>query len=395
MKRQEWNKEQLEQLLQELPSVKDKQTAEYIYQQIEYKQQTRKKTKTWIAPTIATVVALFIFALISPFIFQNFSSNDEGAMDMASSSEESAKMENYLVNDSGMGEANFTQESTNVQSDFDKKALISEEQKTFVTSVSKSEETITVGFTDSQAQNILPISLEANKKREKLEQLEEINPEVYADEIGPITYELSSTEFYVKGNPEEINIKYHGEPNLTSSGNDMLYQNAIIETFRWHNYKKANLYTNNQPGIEFGNTGPKKDLEVKKENKKAYFLYQFNEKTLKILVPSPDPYDSVDIALDAMKQGLEERHLKPTIMNNIKTIRTKENGEQLEVEFSQDTTFENSEPTIIMLESILLTAKEFGFKTVLFKGMNIDTIGVMDVTKPIEVPFSPNPIEAN
>ncbi|MBO1514733.1 GerMN domain-containing protein [Metabacillus bambusae] len=397
MKRQEWSEEQLEQLLKQLPPVKDKQTAKDIFQSIQYKRQINKKSRSWITPAVATVAALLIFALISPYIFQNFTTNQESKMDMstAKTSEETVKVENDSANNLKMAEANSQQGNYREQDTLSNTQLKSEKQETFVANENDAEEIITVGFTDPQAQNIIPISLEANEKKEKLEQIKEVNPEIYIDELGPITYELSKTDILETENPEEINIEYNGEPNVKSSSHDMLYQNAIIETFRWLDYKNAKLYTNDKEGIEFGQTGHKKDLVVKKETKKAYFLYQFDEETLKLLVPSPDSYDSVDSAFEAMKKGIEERSLKPTIMNNITMIMVKKNGDMLEIEFNQDVEFENSEPTIIMFESILLTAKEFGYKTVQFNGINIDKVGVMDVTKPIEVPFSPNPIEAN
>lgn len=397
MKRQEWSEDQLEQLLKQLPPIKDKQTAKDIFQSIQYKRQINKKSRSWITPTVATVAALLIFALISPFIFQNFTTNKESSMDMSSAkiSEETAKIENDSANDHKMTEANSQQGSNQEQNTLLNTQLESEKQETFVASENDAEEIITVGFTDPQAQNIIPISLDTNEKKEKLEQIKEVNPETYIDELGPITYELSKTDILETDNPEEINIEYNGEPNVKSSSHDVLYQNAIIETFRWLDYKNAKLYTNDKEGIEFGQTGHKKDLVVKKETKKAYFLYQFDEETLKLLVPSPDPFESIDSAFEAMKKGLEERSLKPTIMNNITTIKVNENGDMLEIEFNQDVEFKDSEPTIIMFESILLTAKEFGYKTVQFNGINIDKVGVMDVTKPIEVPYSPNPIEAN
>ncbi|MGM0874036.1 MAG: GerMN domain-containing protein [Bacillota bacterium] len=397
MKRQKWNEEQLEQLeqlLKQLPSVKDKQTAEEIYQSIQFKQLKNKTSKTWIAPTIATVAALFIFAMISPFLFQNINPNEESAMDIASSSEQDAKMEIYSTNDSEIAEAKLAQESTREQSTLDKKAITSKGQETFVTSASEAEATITVGFTDGNAQNIIPISVDINKNQNKIEQIDEIIPEINTEELGLIGYELSNTEFSDKGNTEEIKIEYKGEPKLLGA-NEGLYQKAIVETFRWLNFKKARLYTNDKEGIEFSHLGLKTELDLKQESKKAYFLYQYDKQTSKLLVPSQDQYASIDKAIEAMQQGLPDQNLKPTIMNNIVSIGIKENGEQLEVEFNQDTVFENREPTIIMLESILLTAKEFGYKTVQFREMNIDKIGVMDVTKPIEVPFSPNPIDAN
>ena len=383
MKKREWNEEQLEQLVQKLPAVKDTRSAEDIYQNIKDKQQLKKNSRRWIAPALATVAALLLFVFISPSLFHNATSYEESVMD-------SAATENSVKLESGMSEAKLTQEKT-----FDIQDLKNKEPETFVTKASEEDEIITVGFTDGNAQNILPISLEANQKQEKLEQLEEVNPELFTKELGPISYELRNTEFIDEGNPEEITIEYKGEPSLASSATDTLYQNALIETFRWLDFKRVKLYTNNHAGIDFGHSGSKKDLEVKQENKKAYFLYQFDEHTSKLLVPSPESYASIETAIEAMKQGMSERHLQPTIMKGIEIINIKENDDQLEVEFRQDIEFQDSEPYIIMLESILLSAKEFGYRTVQFKGMNIDQVGVMDVTKPIEVPFSPNPIDLN
>ncbi|MGM7721340.1 hypothetical protein [Metabacillus sp. Hm71] len=393
MKRQEWNEEQLEKLLKQLPSVKDKQTSEDIYQTILSKQHQGKTNRTWAAPAIAVIAALFIFALISPLFFQSLQLNEESAMDMSSKSttESSEKTQRSSENNKEMAEPQQELENKELA----KASLLNDKQQTFVTAASEAEDVITVGFTDSEAKNILPVSLEANKKQEKLEQIEKVNPDVYKEEIGPITYELSETEFSESEKSEEITIDYKGVPNLSSSTNDVLYQNAIIETFKWLNYKKANLYTNQKEGIEFGQSGPKNDLDVSKETKKAYFLYQFDENTLKLLVPSPISYDSIDGALKAMKQGIEENDLKPTILNTVTNITTTPKGDQIEIEINQDAGVENSEASIIMLEAMLMTAKEFGYDTVQFKGITTDRIGEMDVTKPIEVPFSPNPVKAN
>lgn len=383
MKRREWNEEQLEELLQKLPPVKDTRSAEDIYQNIKGKQ-LKKKSRGWIVPAVATIAALLLFVFISPSLFRNATIYEESAMDRHAATEDSVELE------SGMSEAKLTQEKT-----FNLQETKNKEQETFVTKASEEDEIITVGFTDGNAQNILPISVEVNHNQEKLEQLEDIKPELFTEELGPISYELRNTEFIDEGNPEEITVEYKGEPSLTSSATDILYQNALIETFRWLNFKRVKLYTNNHVGINFGQSGPKEALEVKQENKKAYFLYQFDEHTSKLLVPSPEPYESIEAAIEVMKQGMEERHLQPTIIKGIEAIEIKGKGDHLEVEFRPDIEFQDSEPYIIMLEAILLCAKEFGYRTVQFKGIDIDQIGVMDMAKPIEVPFSPNPIDLN
>ena len=92
-----------------------------------------------------------------------------------------------------------------------------------------------------------------------------------------------------------------------------------------------------------------------------------------------------------MSIGITDKNLGPSILPSITISNVVENGEELQISFGSDAHFENSEPYILMLEAILLTAKDFGMKRVSFQGINVSQIGNIDVTKPVDVPYSPNP----
>lgn len=390
MKRRDWNEEQIKQLLQQLPSVNDKRTADDLYRSIQFKHKARKKPKTWVVPAIATVAALFIFMLISPYIFQGlFSTNEESAMDMATtSSEGSSKLEKNSVSENNNQEFSINEETTESIAPEQEQV---EEKETFITSVKDSEKIITIGLTDGTAQNILPVSVKGEVNKNKLEQIQEFDPEAYRKQLGPVSFELINTEFYSKENAEEIIIEYKGEPIVTSSANENTYKESIRETFRWLGFEKAKLFTNGNEGIEFGNTGVQTELEITEITKKAYLVYQYDENTSKLLVPSPEPFPTIEEAIDIMKRGLPEYNLNSTIFSNIGEVKATE--DLLEIRFNDGGNIENNEHSVIMLESLLLTAKEFGYKTVKFNGLKETQIGQMDLTKPIEVPFSPNPIK--
>ena len=394
MKRKEWSEEQLEQLLQQLPLVKDKQTPEFIYNRIVEKQR-RKKFRGWIAPSFATITALLLLAIITPYFSQSFTLNQESSSsnDIAISKEESIEVEEY---DTGgeVAEAKLADEVPLAQESHPFDQSHDDANETFVTSPSESEEIITVGFTDGNAQNIIPVSVDTDNKQNNIENITEIISKVNTEELGLIGSELIYSTLVEEKNPQEIGIEYHGKPELTEE-TEVLYHEAIEETFRWLDYKKAKLYTNDDEGIEFSAYGNKTELNLNQTSKKAYFLYQYDDQTSKLLAPSPNSYDTLEKAFESMKIGIEKSGLKPTIMENITKITTLEIGELLEIEFIHNTEFKNNEDTIIMLEAILLTAKEFGYNKVQFKGIDIDKIGVMDVSNPVEVPYSPNPIKAS
>ncbi|WP_226666916.1 hypothetical protein [Metabacillus litoralis] len=394
MKRQEWNEEKLEQLLKQLPHVHDKQSAEDIYQSILYKQQNRKKSKSWIAPTFATVAALFIFLMFTPYLFQEItsSSNEEKSMDKVSDTSSGTDEAELRIQDN-----TANKESSLMQEEFadsEAKALEVNEQVTFVTPSNDGEETITIGVTDASGEYIIPISVNAEYLN-KPQQIQDILVENLFEKIGPVGFELQNTQILPQKNPEELILNYTGEPILSSSKSETMYKEAIQETFRWLGYNKVNLQTNDSEGIEFGNSGLQTDLAIQRNRNKAYYLYQYNDNTSKLLVPSPESFSSINEAIEAMKTGLPDKKLLPPIVNQMINMVSSEDGTQIDIEFINGGSFEDNEQNIIMLEAILLTAKEFGYEKVKFNGIAIDKIGNLDLKKPIEVPFSPNPININ
>ncbi|WP_175639729.1 hypothetical protein [Metabacillus schmidteae] len=393
MKKREWNEDQLEQLLLQLPSVKDKQNKKDLYQSIYYRSQGRKKRRIWVAPTVATITVLFILVLISPFLFQGtINTSEEKAMDMeSSSSSESRITENNPQPEAKMAESSIAE-------DKDENVELSREeikQETFVTDSDDSAHILTVGLTDNNLQNIIPVSFKEEEGKEELEQIETFNPEKFAEKLGPLSIALENTDLEQEKN-DEIIINYKADKgSITGSGSEIAYKESIIETFRWKGYKKANLYTNGEQGIEFSNYGQENQIEIKETRNKAYLVYQYDESKAKLLVPSPEPLPTVEEAIHIMREGIDNQQLKPSIQENIGEIQIKEDGEHLEINFMQNANVEDNEESIIMLESILLTAKDFGYESVQFYGTTDNEIGVMDVSKPVEVPFSPNPIDEN
>jgi len=394
LKKREWNEEQLQQLLQQLPSVRDKQSKKELYQNIYYKVQYKKKKRIWVAPTVATIAVLFILALISPLLFQSITStNEENAMDMAStSSSESTKAENNSGQELQMAESSIAEDRNNEKVELSRKEI---EQETFVTDADDSANFITVGLTDESLQNIIPVSFKEEAGKEELDQIETFNPDKFAEKLGPLRIALTNTDLEEENN-NEIIINYKSDNgSITGSGSEVAYKESIIETFRWLGYKKANLFTNGVEGIEFSNYGQEEELEITETRNKAYLVYQYDESKAKLLVPSPESLPTIEEAIAIMKKGIDEQELKPSIQEHIGQIDIKEDGERLEIDFKQNANVENNEESIIMLESILLTAKDFGYETVQFNGTKEKEIGVMDVSRPLEVPFSPNPIDGN
>ncbi|MGJ9382743.1 hypothetical protein [Salipaludibacillus sp. CF4.18] len=121
MSKNNWNEKDIEKTLSNLPSVKDKQSKDELFQAIEKRSEevslsraANKRKKSWLFPALGSVAAIFIILLVIPSFINNNSqmSMDEAndsAENMESSSADNAENEaNLYSDDSG----NETQESS-------------------------------------------------------------------------------------------------------------------------------------------------------------------------------------------------------------------------------------------------------------------------------------------
>ncbi|WP_273129096.1 hypothetical protein [Bacillus weihaiensis] len=392
MKKREWNEEEIKQLLNQLPSITDHRTSSEMYQHIERKIKGRNQ-RTWIAPTIATLAALFLFALMTPYLFQEISSSSyEEAAD------ESGGDQDNSLNSLTMGEgeiANIEEKSEDEAAEaklFENKNSTISPQDTFVIHSKDREKYLTFALTNEQSEITIPISFNEDEHVEDLKEIERISSEEVSEIMESFRFELEDTTFAHTKIPNEVIVNYQGQPNLSSSASEIYYMETIQETFRWLGYKKARLQTREEEGIEFGNTGMKTELDIETNRKKAYFIYRKQDNSRALLVPSNESFETIEDAVLAMKEGTANLTLESPFITTIDSIEIDENKTDLDITFPSNIEFEDSEPYILMLESLLLTAKEFGFQKVQFNGVDMQRIGVMNLAEPIEVPFAPNPI---
>ncbi|RKL65115.1 hypothetical protein CR203_22465 [Salipaludibacillus neizhouensis] len=121
MSKNKWNEKDIEKTLSNLPSVKDKQSKDELFQAIEKRSEevslsraANKRKKSWLFPALGSVAAIFIILLVIPSFINNNSqmSMDEAndsAENMESSSADNAENKVSLYSDDS---GNETQESS-------------------------------------------------------------------------------------------------------------------------------------------------------------------------------------------------------------------------------------------------------------------------------------------
>lgn len=376
MKKSEWSDREIEELLRQMPKVKDHRNPIDMNQNFPFK---KRNAFPWLVPSIATAAAVFLCIILGTKFIGGPTSQ--------------------LFQEKSLNEKSLNQQITlkkeNIQPK-DQTFSGSDNREPLKSSIYENEvrkgKVITYWIPDEQAQNIIPISTIVhnikNKSRldvfnEKMAQLNE--NEWGLDDFYPINADFNFNE---KSGTVDVNVPADHEYGKGSS-NELMFINIIKKDISSNsNVKKARLFTDGKPGIEFGNTGIKNEIMIQPERHHAYLFYYPNRHESPYLVPSIEPFENIRDAFKAMKKdrnGLKKSmHLK--IKENELSIRNK----VLYLPVERDSKIKNDQLTVFSYEALLLTAKEFGMEKVVITDAPIKQIGPFDLTKENKVPIAPN-----
>ncbi len=358
-----WNEERVEELLRQLPAVRDHRSPKAIYRNIETGKQYRKKpARSRIGPATAAICALCIALIISPHLLtKNESSGD-------------------LTADSGQAEK------------ASQSASVKPEQKTFVVSNQNKNNYITLAFADSETSAVIPISFEKRKPDESVsEALSEAENLEVPESFLSVPRLLDGVQ--VRADKKDLLVQVNGRLSIESVAEADLLKKVLKETLTWSPYERIKMTKiQNGAGQDFYKAyGIAAEMSVHKQTKRAYFSYRDNLGQ-EYLIPSEQTYSSVKQAIDGMKTDKDSQTAGVIEADAIASVSENKNGRQLRIQLSEKHTVEDSLEGILMIEGLLLTAKEFGFSEVLFTHARAKKVGNYDVTKPIAVPAAPNPL---
>jgi hypothetical protein len=384
VKKSEWSDKQLEELLRQMPKIHDHRNPRDIYQNLSIK---KRKRPVWLIPGFAAAAALLLFFLLVPKMLNGTQNSFDSAKQEESSSEAKISQSD--------DHSSLLMKKEDSISGSEHEMRITEINKTALYDDEVGDGTvITYWIPDSQAQNIVPISIVVTPDNNKnwltifTESMELLNEEEWGlSDYYPVNakFELDDTKNavivdvpknhpYGQGSTAEINF-------ITTLKNNIASNSTI---------NKIMLKTDGQPGIELGNYGLLQELEVKPEGKHAYFFYKPDGMETTYLVPSTDTYQDINAALEAMKTGQQEQGLDASLVPSfpIKEVTAKEN--KLIITLDENAALENNQETVYSYEAILLTAKDFGIDTITILNAPIKLLGPFDLTKEIKVPLAPN-----
>lgn len=400
MKKSEWNDKQLEELLQSMPKVSDRQSPDELYRKIQARLQEEQvqhntKKKTWVLPSIATVAALILIFLIT--------SNMTDIQILGSGSNEKAQMEESAVQDPGKSESEGATdariaENSDAASFKDSgetgpnSIMMTVPEKTvpLVDEVPDGQTLITVGVKEYNVNFSFPISfLYSDNKMTKFEMLQDAISKIQEEDLG-VNHEMGKYTLE-KITDTEVKIILSNDQIVSASGQEI--SSSIIETFRWMNYQRAQVVYEDGRQVEDsmsgGTVGP---IQIEKNLRKGYVVHHTPKGNV-FLVPTLSPSNSFTEALELMTQSTAS--ILPSIEQGLIENVTTE-GNTVTIKFARE--IENSTKHDLMLKAILLTAKEFEFENVKFEN-TVEQIGEYPIKDksgnalPIDVPIAPNYME--
>lgn len=365
MRKFQWNEEEIESLLRQMPHVKDRRSKAAIYEQITRSKQPKRSAR--IVPTVVSVAAACLFAIIGVSLYSSSPENKKEQPEMSTmmKREDSAQKQQMTM------QANEASVSSRVL---------------------MSGNAVVFGLPDASAQAIIPMSIPVKNNQTSLhQQLEAVKAELV--DLGLDTKWLEGVHI-VSPRKNEWTVRLPKNHLVFSSGStgEEMFLASIEETIRWLGGTSVQFFTETKKGIDLPNTGHLETITISPKQR-AYYFYAPKEGTPVLLVPSLQSFATVEKALESMQKA--SGAFRPSIAKEVHIASVQKQNDDLTVQFTADSSFADIASSQWMLEAILLTAKEFHFWSVTFTGGNVDHIGPYRWNEKITVPVAPNPLPAH
>ncbi|KPB03117.1 hypothetical protein [Bacillus sp. CHD6a] len=417
------DEDQMEKLLRQMPKMRDDRDSKQIYREIQPKL-VNSPRRSKMVPAFALVAALIIFALMAPMFINNMqfdmslsgsdaNSGSEESMDMATmnsdeTSDDSAADTSRKAQEEEK-ESSLKAEGEEEINSFAAAEINTAEGKSFVTS-SYNEEleyAVTIGVSLIEADHLnhggsttpLTVIVPRGENDTYVDALNKVRGKIAYEEYGTVTPFINDNVKISEGDiglasPMPI-LDVSDMAKGLASYQDILFTKELSDSFST-NYTHI-LFSNNgsTKGVEIGNHVYDGPVELQTKNKRAYFKYHTG--SLPLLVPGHERFKSIGDALTAMTNAPEQSDgskLEPSIPETVKVagVRLESDGAIARIKLTDSSILENNDETIFALEAMMMVAKEFGLRSVVFESSQNGAIGNITLNEEVSVPYSPNPI---
>lgn len=375
--------------LKQLPMIEDKLSKEEVFQRASQKSQQQNPVTRPIklVPIISTLAVITILLVMVPSLLisnQEQTSEQSGDVLFESSTTSGEQESVSIASDQDSKSANDAAEES-VES-------LAYEHRHVIQEIGENEAIVYGAVPDQQAQYIIPFSMVVPQDLP-------INDAIFAlytrfvDNVWQGGLNLfQDVQFEIDQEAGQVVLHF---PQNYSIGDGSaipgLFRHILSAMFRPYGIDTAIFQTEDDEGVDLGPYGvmSEEDLPQMFANYKLYDLAEVNHT---FLIPIPQENESIEEALTDLKQRDEDFDVYETIPEQI-DFTVDSAGSELILEFEPFTEPIEEDKLMTMTESILLTAKSYGYDTVSFNQLPMERIGPYQLTAPINVPLAINPIQ--
>ncbi|MBM7584394.1 hypothetical protein JOC86_000931 [Bacillus pakistanensis] len=398
MSQLKWEDHEIEELLKKLPEIKDGRSPNEVYYNVQRKMNKRLSVKPWL-PVIATISAILILAFITPTFINQYSSSEDSEMENSNEAQElysfdksveekverngNVSTQNESSNDAAISKEGPNQKMEMVPATTNKLSVYGEDLSHY--------DSFYYRFITTDATTV-PVSVLVKKEKNDqgwLTRFNTISKEIPEKEWGfEDTYPLDG-ELSINHETLEYTIpeKHQIDQSSTTENNFIkIFQYSLIGS----GFQEIVLKTHDGKVPKFSHSGSIPKIEVEETmTKKAYYRYELSNND-SYFVKGNKSYDTVEAALNAMKAAPNSMY--KSILPSKISFDVSRNGTTVNIAFKHQMNLNdfNSKESMALVEGILLTASEFGYKKVTFENIEPPKWESFNFTEPVEVPVSPN-----
>lgn len=408
MKKSQLSDKQLEEILGQMPKIKDHRDPRDIYQNIAHRVEKRRMP-AWVIPSAALAAVLFLAFILSPGLLDwnqsadksiNSKSSSESnmAMDMDTASKESATKKtadqakqdiriDTSTEDDDKGNEVTSKVAENPYAGLN--ALYKEEL------VDQESEVLTYAIPDQNGQILVPITTTVPKVEGKpwIDSFTETMPKLKEEEWGLSEFYPVDATFKYNETSKTLNMDVKADhPYKDGSTSSTLLLDAMSQNLSGKGIDKLTFTTEQIPGMDLGNYGILKEgpITPAANEMRAYMFYQQDGNTQPFLVPTKEQFDTIRLAFEQMRGNIEELQLTASLPKDFSPAKIEPEENQTVLKISLENKIALDNEFLPNLEAILMTAKEFGYQSVKFENAGTEQIGPFKLNESIPVPVAPN-----
>lgn len=366
--------------LQNMPHVEDEQTIDEWTKRIKpymYQRSRVKKKRSKMIPIFSTALAIAIMFLILPSVFKNPSSSLEQPMTSSTN---------------GSDEQVASEDRSNDEFNYDKYEMHPGEH--VLNDVPDDSRIVYSGTFDQQTQYMIPLTFITEKKGSLSNSYNEIN--TYMDHLGS-TIEIpyfENMQFEIDEDEKNVNIKTAADYSI---GEGSAVQGKFEEmlSYMFYSYGIEQIGIENEEGgpASLGEIGEVSEINIEKPAPANFKYYYHEDYERSFLIPIEQYEISFADAILDLKNAEESFSVTETIPSDLEVWIDCSSNEVCTIDLQGDVDNMSDEELTLAIESILMTAKRYGYRAIEFKGLSQASLNGYDMTEPIEVPISVNPIQ--